>query len=73
MTEIEARLECLKLALTQAKAESKHLDRKSIAEISTEFYNHINGSPVSVQKQEPISTADKSPSIFSDPARPKKK
>jgi hypothetical protein len=66
MDSAELKLECLKLAMLQARIENTHGDRKAVAEISSEFYNHIVSPTESL-------AADNSPSIFSEPAKGKKK
>lgn len=43
MTPEEIRLKCLELAMEQAKRENLHADRKSVAEIASEFYSHVIG------------------------------
>ena len=63
MTPEELRLECLKLAVLQAKIENVPADLDRIALITTRFYNHITETPADRQKsRKPV--ADKVPEIF---------
>lgn len=66
MTNEEIRLECLKLGLGQAKVESRHMDRKAVAEIATEFYSFVIGHSephpeVEVGKRRGRKPGDKAP------------
>ena len=68
MSEAELKLECLKLALLQAKIEGCHQNRASLVEIATQFYNHITTNVVKLDTKVK-KPADKSVDIFAGPAK----
>lgn len=69
MTDVEQaglRLECLKLALAQAKLESRGQDLDRVAEIQTRFYDGITSAskPATAKGRKSESSVDKTPEIF---------
>jgi len=62
MTTEELRLECMRLAMDQARRENKHADRDAVAEIFMWFYNRITESERAppVNRGRKFAAADKS-------------
>lgn len=71
MSDAELKLRCLELAMQQAKCEAVHSDRKSVVEIATAFYNHINPEPGAANIAQAAKgkgkSVDKSAPIFERP------
>ena len=69
LPEAWVRLQCLELALAQAQREGRHGEINRVVEISSQFYNHIAGTPDPVPAVEPETKTrkpktDKAPGIF---------
>jgi hypothetical protein len=67
MTELEARVECLKLAVVISHRQLKN-DVQDIELISTSLYNHLAVSPKPAEKPGLTARADKSATKNSGPA-----
>ena len=50
----EIRLRCLELAISQCRIDGTYGRIEHVAEISTEFYNHITEAPEPVPETEPV-------------------